>query len=127
MHQDQHGLAITSASEAATRAYDHVVTGYLKYRADTPARMKALLEADGEMPMARVLQAAFALLGYKASLLPAAREAAAAATRLAAKASAREVAHAAAVTAWAAGDLDQALATWEAILRERPHDILAVR
>ena len=38
MPQDQHGLAITAASEAATRAYDHVVTGYLKYRADTPAR-----------------------------------------------------------------------------------------
>ena len=90
MSQDQHGLAITSASEAATRAYDHVVTGYLKYRADTPARMKALLEADGEMPMARVLQTALTLLGYKAALLPAARDAAATATRLAAEASARE-------------------------------------
>ncbi|MCA3304141.1 MAG: tetratricopeptide repeat protein [Roseomonas sp.] len=127
MPQDQHGLAITSASDAATRAYDHVVTGYLKYRADTPARMKALLEADGDMPMARVLQSALTLLGYKAALLPAAREAAATATRLAAKASAREAAHAAAVTAWAAGDLDQALAGWEAILRDHPHDILAFR
>jgi hypothetical protein len=84
MPQDQHGLAITSASDAVTRAYDHVVTGYLKYRADTPARMKALLEADGDMPMARVLQSALTLLGYKAALLPAAREAAANATRLAA-------------------------------------------
>ena len=65
MPQDQHGLAITAASEAATRAYDHVVTGYLKYRADTPARMKALLDADGDMPMARVLQSAFTLLGIR--------------------------------------------------------------
>ena len=69
MPQDLHGLAITSASDATTRDYDHVVTGYLKYRADTPARMKALLDADGDMPMARVLQSAFTLLGYKAALL----------------------------------------------------------
>ena len=46
MHRDARGLPLTTASAKATAAYDYLVTGYLTQRADTPARLTSLLEAD---------------------------------------------------------------------------------
>ena len=46
MHLDARGLPVSTASAEATAAYDYLVTGYLTYRADTPARLNALLEAE---------------------------------------------------------------------------------
>jgi tetratricopeptide (TPR) repeat protein len=125
MATDAQGLSLTAASDAAAAALDHTVAGYLSYRADAGARLKALLALDPEMPMAQVLKGAFAMLAYNAAQLPRAREAAAAAARLAG--TDRERAHAAALAAWAEGDLDAALAGWEAIMAAHPHDILAFR
>jgi tetratricopeptide (TPR) repeat protein len=125
MATDAQGLTITAASEAAARAYDHVIDGYLRYRADAGQRLKALGELDPGMPMAHVLKGAFAMLAYNAALVPRAKEAAARAAALAG--TAREGAHAVAIRQWAEGELDAALATWEAILVEYPRDILAFR
>jgi tetratricopeptide (TPR) repeat protein len=125
MPTDAQGLPITAASAAAGAAYDHAIEGYLKYRADGGQRLKALLTLDAEMPMGQVLKGAFAMLAYNAAHVPRARDAAAAAARLAG--TDRERAHAAALALWADGDLDGALAAWEAILAAHPHDILAFR
>ena len=125
MPTDAQGLALTAASDAAAAAYDHTIQGYLKYRADGGQRLKALLALDGEMPMGQVLKGAFAMLAYNAAQVPRAREAAAAASRRAGND--REASHAAALALWAEGDLDGALAAWEAILQAHPHDILAFR
>jgi tetratricopeptide (TPR) repeat protein len=125
MATDAQGLDITAASDAAAAAYDHAIEGYLKYRADGGQRLKALLALDPQMPMAQVLKGAFAMLAYNAAQLPRARDAAAAAARLAG--TDRERMHAAALAAWAEGDLDGALAAWEAIMAAHPHDILAFR
>jgi tetratricopeptide (TPR) repeat protein len=122
---DAQGLVITAASDAAARAYDHVIEGYLRYRADAGLRLNALLEADAEMPMAQVLKGAFAMLAFNQGTVPRARDAAAQAARLAG--TAREGAHAAALAAWAEGELDAALSAWEAIMADHPHDILAFR
>lgn len=125
MATDAQGLAITTAHPAAASAYDHVVEGYLKYRADAGQRLKAVLTLDPEMPMAQVLKGAFGLLAYNTAQVPRAKDAAAAAARLAGND--RERAHAAALMLWAEGDLEGALAGWETIMAAHPHDILAFR
>jgi len=125
MATDAQGLTITAASDAAAAAYDHVVERYLKYRADAGQRLKALLALDPEMPMAQTLQGAFAMLAYNTAMVPRATAAAAKAATLAR--TGRERAHAEAVARWAAGDIDGALAAWEAIMADHPHDVLAIR
>ena len=127
MHQDAHGHALTTASAEAAQGYDHVIAGYLKYRFDTPLRMKAALVADPEAPMLQVLKGCFAMLAYKQAHVQAARDALAVAEPLLAKATERERAHAAALSAWADDEMDRALAVWEQILADHPRDILAFR
>src|SRR5438874_1975229 len=46
MHLDARGLPVSTASAKAAAAFDHLVAGYLTYRADTPARLDAVLKAD---------------------------------------------------------------------------------
>lgn len=127
MPRDAQGLAVTVASEEAAAAWDHLVSGYLGYRADAPQRLKALLAADPEAPMAQVMRGAFAMLAFNRSFVPAAREAAEAAARLAERATPRERAHAAAIAAWAGGSSEAALAAWRGILADHPRDVVAFR
>lgn len=127
MHQDMHGLPIATASAQAVGAFDHAISGYLKYRADLPGRLAAVFAADGDFGLAHCLKGYFAMLSYKQQNVPMAVEAAAAARRLTAQASAREQAHVAALDAWIAGDLDRALGVWEQILADHPRDVLAFR
>ncbi len=125
--KDAQGLAFTAAGTSAVAGYDHVVAGYLKYRADTPQRLQAALAQDPEAPMLRVLQGCFTLLGHKAAGLPVVRGSLAVAQQHAATATAREQAHVAALAAWADNQVGLALRIWRQILGEYPHDILAFR
>jgi tetratricopeptide (TPR) repeat protein len=127
MHRDIHGLPISTASAGAAAAFDHTVSGYLKYRADVAGRLGELLKADGEFALAHCLKGYFAMLSYKQANVPMAIAAATEARRLSASATPREQAHVAALEAWIAGDLDRALLIWEQILGEHPHDIVAFR
>jgi tetratricopeptide (TPR) repeat protein len=131
MQTDFHGVPITAPSAAAVAAYDHVVAGYLSYRADTPKRLEVLLATAPDMPMAQVLKGYLLMLGFKAALLPAVTAArTAAATAMGPEArqvTAREAAHLGALTAWLAGDVTATLDRWEAILAEHPRDVLAFR
>jgi tetratricopeptide (TPR) repeat protein len=125
--KDASGLEISTTRPEAGSAYDHLIDGYLGYRADLPQRLRALLAADPGFGLAHCVQGYFAMLAYKAALLPAARACAAKARGLMAEATSRERLHVAALEAWTEDDLDQAIACWEAILRAHPHDLLAVR
>jgi tetratricopeptide (TPR) repeat protein len=127
MHLDARGLPLSTASAKATAAFDHLVTGYLTYRADTPDRLKAVLEADPEFALAHCMKGYFAMLAFKQAVVPVAVEEASTALSLAADATPRERSHIAALTAWAEGELDRAIATWESILRVHPHDAVAFR
>jgi tetratricopeptide (TPR) repeat protein len=127
MHLDARGLPISIASSSAAAAYDHLATGYLTYRADTPTRLAALLEADPEFALAHCMKGYFAMLAFKQAVVPVAAEAARTARSLAAGATARERSHVDALTAWADGELDRAIAAWESILRAHPHDAIAFR
>ena len=125
MFQDCRGLPLTTVSEQAAIAFDHAVDGYLEYRADMPARMEALLAADPDFGLAHCLMGYLVLMGFRADTLGAARASLADARRCAG--TAREQAHAQALAHWIDGDPDRAVAVWDHILHEHPHDILAFR
>nr|WP_294543187.1 tetratricopeptide repeat protein [uncultured Rhodopila sp.] len=125
MVKDCRGLALTTVSAQAVTRFDHAVDGYLNYRADMPARMDALLQADADFGMAHCLRGYLLLMSFRADALPTARAALAEARR--SPASAREQAHAAALAHWIDGDPLRAVAAWDDILAEHPHDILAFR
>lgn len=127
MQHDMHGLPISTASADAAAAFDRTLLGYLKYRADVPARLAHVFAADAEFGLAHCLKGYLALLSYKKANVPIAIDAAKAAHRLTAKATTREQAHVAALEKWIAGDLDGALGIWEDILAGHPHDVLAFR
>ena len=127
MYLDARGLSVCIASPKAVAAFDHLVAGYLTYRADTPARLTALLEADPDCALAHCMQGYFAMLAFKKAVVPVAAQAARTAQSLAADATVRERNHIAALTAWTEGELDQAIGLWESILRSHPHDVIAFR
>ena len=127
MHLDARGLPISIANAKAAAAFDHLVTGYLTFRADTPDRLTAVLEADPDAALAHCMQGYFAMLAFKQAVVPVAVQAARTAQSLAAGATARERSHVAALTAWAGGELDRAIALWESILHAHPHDVVAFR
>ena len=127
MHLDDRGLPVSTASAKAAAAFNHLVTGYLTYRADTPDRLAATLEADPDFALAHCMKGYFAMLGFKQAVVAVAVEEARTAQSLAAGATARERSHVAALTAWTEGELDRAIAVWESILRDHPHDVVAFR
>jgi tetratricopeptide (TPR) repeat protein len=127
MHQDMHGLPISTASDEAAAAFDRAVGGYLKYRADLPVRTGQVFAADNDFGLAHCLKGYFAMLSYKQANMPTALDAVQTARRLTVKATPRERAHVAALDAWIRGDLDRALAVWEEILSAHPLDVLAFR
>jgi len=127
MHVDARGLPLSIASDEAVAAYDHLIAGYLTQRADTPARLTRLLEADPGFVLAHCMQGYFAMMAYKQASVATAVQAARTAQSLAAGATRRERNHVAALTAWAEGDLDRTIDAWEAILRTDPLDVVAFR
>ncbi len=127
MHLDTRGLPLSTASAKAAAAFDHLVTGYLTQRADTPDRITAVLEADPNFALAHCMKGYFAMLAFKQAVVPAAAQEARTAQSLAADATTRERSHIAALTAWAEGEIDRAIASWEAILRTHPLDVVAFR
>jgi len=76
MHLDARGLPLSTASAKAAAAFDPLVTGYLTFRVDTPARLTAVLEADPDFALAHCMQGCFALLGFKQAVVPVAVQAA---------------------------------------------------
>lgn len=125
MQVDAQGNPATFSSAEAARGFDGVVEGFLKYRADTPGRLKAALDLDPEAPMLHALRGGFALLAYKQAHVPAARLALEEARGLGG--TARERAHVAALLLWAEGRQDRAVAAWEEIVAAHPTDVVAFR
>lgn len=124
MPHDAQGNRMTAASEAAAAGYDSALASLLRFHADLMAGLGALREADPTCTMAHVLAGAVPMLAYTATLLPAARAGLAAARR--GGANARERMHVEALAAWTEGDIDGAIAAWEAILAAWPRDLLAL-
>lgn len=127
MHQDVRGLELTAASAAAAGAYDATVGSYLRFGRDTGDFLKAMGQADPEMPMGLCLRGYFFNLMGAGALRPRAAKAAEQAKAQAGRATARERLHIAALDAWSRGDLSGAAKAWETILLDHPRDILAMK
>ena len=127
MRQDAVGLPISTDSEAAAKAFDNTVAGYLTYRADTMQHLATLLRADAEFGLAHVLRGYLFMLAYKQAAVPIAREAAADAAYHLVTATRREAAHLQALQAWIAHEPERAVGIWDEILQHSPRDILAFR
>jgi len=127
MQTDARGLAISTDSAKATEAWNHLITGYLTQRADTPDRVAALFEADPDFVLAHCMKGYFSMMAYKQTMVPAAVEALQMARALAGNATERERMHVAALQAWTEGDLDRTIGLWESILRNHPLDVVAFR
>ena len=74
MHSDIRGLPISTVSAEAAAAFDHLVAGYLSYRADTPTRLDAVLAADPDFALAHCMKGYFAMLAFKQASVPVAVE-----------------------------------------------------
>ena len=125
MFKDCRGLPLTTASEQAAAAFDHAIDGYLGYRADMPDRMEALLAADPDFGLAHCLKGYLFLMGFRADLLGAARALwrrhGVVPERRGRQPMPRR---------WPAGSMvtrKRAVAVWDQILQDHPHDILAFR
>jgi hypothetical protein len=125
MFQDARGLKLTTVSQRGATEFDCAIDSYLGYRADMAARMEALLAADPDFGLAYCLQGYLFLMGFRADTVGAARTALAEARRC--DGTDRERAHAHALAHWIEGDPNGAVAVWNHILHDHPHDILAFR
>jgi tetratricopeptide (TPR) repeat protein len=127
LYQDQRGVPLTVSSAGAAAAFDSAMDGYIRNRADLPARMNALMQAAPDFALAHCMKAYLSMLSFRLDTIPAARQAAQEAERLAHGASRREQMHVAAVKAWIEGEPPRAAAIWNEILHGHPRDILAFR
>jgi hypothetical protein len=127
MHHDSHGLALSTDSEAAARAFDHAVAGYITYRADAGQRLAPLLIEDPQFALAHCLKGYLTMLSYNRANVPLAAASLREARRWVGTATAREQAHIAALAAWIDGEPDRASAVWQQILAAHPRDALAFR
>ena len=124
---DAWGLPLTASGAQAAGAYDDTIASYLAFGRDAGAKLKSLLTADPDMPLAHVLRGSFFNLMGLPALQPKAREALSAAQAHSNRCTPRERLHIEALAAWCAGEQEQATERWEAILLDHPQDVLALK
>jgi tetratricopeptide (TPR) repeat protein len=127
MLQDCRGLPTTAANAEAVAAYDRTVDSFLRFGQDIPQGLQATFEADPDMILAHCFKGAIFLLRGFGSLVPRARETAAALAGRIGQANDRERGHIAAFAAWCRGDLAGAADIWDGILLDAPRDIMALK
>jgi tetratricopeptide (TPR) repeat protein len=124
--QDEMGLAYTTESAEAPSLFLNVVDHYLGSSAETMPALELVLEKDPAMPMALMFR------GYLLKLAADPRfrapiqkcyEAVAARTDL----NDREQRHLKAFSFWQQDDMDNAVKTFDDIVNDYPHDMLALR
>lgn len=128
MFTDERGLPLTTASEAAARAFDDVVVCYLEYRLRIGKAIKAMLSADPAFVMGRVLVGYLMMSRGTPEGADDARKALLEAkTHAGDHLTARERMHLDALDAWVSGHAERATRLWEEILIEWPLDLVALR
>ena len=127
MFYDKRGLAVTASSQEAVDAFDAAVEEFLGQGREAGVIVARLGKLDPNMVLGQCLRGYFMRLGSRAHLEPVSLDCLAKAKSLAADGTDRERKHIDALAAWCAGNLRLANATWEAILVDHPHDILAFR
>jgi tetratricopeptide (TPR) repeat protein len=126
---DCRGLEVSAADAQAVRHYDDCIADYLRFATTVGNHLKLALEADPDFLMATCLRGYFFKLFATPSLEIRAQQALEKAESLVETggATGRERRHVAALKAWVACDMRSAVAHWEAILRDDPRDVLALK
>lgn len=126
---DPNGLTFTASCQESANQFAELTSSYMGFRRETGAKVKALLETDPDMPMARCAKGYFAKLMGSSNHSARARSIAEDlnAHLQTVSATDRERQHAAALSAWTNGDMDGATQTWERILLADPNDGFALR
>jgi tetratricopeptide (TPR) repeat protein len=124
--KDAFGHEVTTAAPACVAGLDAAAFAYLGFKVDAGKHINAAVEADPACPMAQVMKGYLTMLISNASFLGAVDQRIAAAGAAPA-ATPRERRHLEALKHWRAGRNDRALAAWEAILAEHPHDLMTAR
>jgi len=125
--RNSHGLLFTCSDPDATAYFDRTVKGYLAFNNDTGGLLKGLMKSHPEMPMAHCLRGYFMMLMGVRTLIPRALQELQAGLDREAELEQRERMHLAALEAWAGGSLSGATSIWDAIARDYPRDILALK
>lgn len=127
--ENQDGLAFTASSQESAERFADLTSAYMGFRRETGSILKDMVESDPDMPMARCAQGYFAKLFGSTNQSLKARKVSGELNELLVglNASDREEQHAAALTAWCAGDLDRTTEIWEDILLDHPNDGMALR
>lgn len=127
MYKDKCGLAFTAENQAAVDAFERVMEALYRIDVDTGEYLKAVFEADPEMPMAHCLKGYFFMFMASGPLRDKARQIYKKSLELSGHASAREKAHVKALGLWCHDDKPGAIRIWDDILQEYPHDTVALR
>ena len=127
MYSDERGLTLTTDSADAVEGFKETMAQYLDYRAGVGDAIKRMLGADPDFVMGQCFKGYLFNLFGTTAVEPKIEESLAAAEAGVGKVTSREAAHVDALRAWSRGDLTSACAVWDGILREYPHDLLALR
>ncbi len=128
MLNDSRGLAMTTTNEAAAQAFDDVVVCYLEYRLRIATAIKAMLAADPEFVMGRVLVGYLMMArGTPEGAADAQRALTIAKTHAGDHLTRREAMHLKALESWTSGHAERATRIWEEILVIWPRDLIALR
>jgi len=127
MIDDARGLPLTTSSVEAAQAFDRAVADYLDYRSSAFGHLKAAIQADPTFVMALCFRAYFFQMMETTAVAPKVQGWIDEMVPLLVNATERERLHVHALQAWVDGDILSATATWELVLADHPHDIVALK
>lgn len=124
--EDARGIALDTTSATALEHHEHALWRMVSFYGDPAAELDALIAADPDWGLPRVMKAGFLLSLTEPSLVPQARALLEQAEPMMAQSPSRERNHLHAVGECLAGRWGEAVGLWEEILLEFPRDLLAL-
>ena len=124
---DRRDVPVSTDSHDSLARYEAAADQFHSYFGNPLATIDDALQADPHFIMGHCLRAGMLLTATEKGALPLARESVKAAEALSHRANDRERGHLAAALAWLAGDFEEAVERYGAILHEYPRDLLALQ
>lgn len=124
---DARGVPVTIHSPASLDAYERALWQFQSYFGDPCETLASALREDPDFILGHIFNASAMLMLSERQYLPAVRDSLAMAGALAPQANDRERALLAAARDLAHGRWHEAVATWDRVLAEYPHDALAIQ
>jgi tetratricopeptide (TPR) repeat protein len=127
MQQDQCGYPVTTSDAGAIAALDLALNAYVGFRTDTMTHLDAAIAADPEFALAHACRGILLAGLRKSEMFPLALNELEAAVNGRAPATKRELHYVKALKAALTGHITEAVAHYEQIVNDHPHDLFAMR